>query len=175
MRSRTKEPNKIGLQSSVREAIIFKHNSAPLLLDCPHQAKWHRPPRLGLLLPPRETRPPQNQIVNQKGTNPTPSCQVQEGCPHAPNLWAMDKKMLHSLSNLLAKRTPTCQGEPSFLELIHSQNFAPPNLPSKKPHFCGNNGVLQHLNKHLMLPPTFQQIKAGLYRIETSLSLNWGL
>ena len=169
---RTKEPNKIGLQSSVREAIIFKHYSAPLLPDCPHRAKWHRPPRLGLLLPPRETRPPQNQIVNQEGTNPTPSCQVEEDCPHAPNLWAMDKQMLHSLFSLLAKRTPTCQGEPSFLELIHSQNFAPPNLPSKKPHFCGTNGVLQHLNRHLMLPPTFQQINAGLYRIGTSLSLN---
>ena len=67
--------------------------------------------------------------------------------------------------HLLAKENPL------FLELIHSQNFAPPNLLSKKPHFCGNNGVPQHLNRHLMLPPTFQQIKAGLYRVGTKFCL----
>ena len=70
---RTKEPNKIGLQSSVREAIIFKHYSTPLLPDCPHQTKKHRPPQLGLLLPPRETSHPKIKSLTKKGqTQPPP-------------------------------------------------------------------------------------------------------
>ena len=48
---RTDRPKEAGLQSGARKTVVFKHYFVPLLLDCPHQTKRNRPPKLCFLLP----------------------------------------------------------------------------------------------------------------------------